>query len=601
MNNAHTTNTTNPLQNIGTPTHPTPPPLILSKKSQKKLKKKQQKQQEKLQRKQHAQDELLKLSDCQDSVPSATHAAATHTFPGKAGRAKAARLGRVLPPTSTLQQSWRERLFSNATVEQRQIIHVLENLESSLRQRFHPRLIQRATIPVDIHGDLDPEIVDPSTQQDTFLLSLRSQRLRIFSLDDPLSINCHHHIQTLDLSRNELWGNLPALLSMTSLTSLNLARNFFQQIPPEIGQLTRLISLDITHNMLSGTNVDVQPLQCLEDFTALDISFNSKCCKKSLHAHLTTLLPQVALKMTIPWWDGKQQPAGTYVGNSAADRDATLLRSQLEPWSTTALRRRLIVDFGQMAATVATVERSDVMGQLLACYLKEGLMRSQKEPQQETKTTRASSASTDIVDIETTTSGRTLVRVQGTPVSAGIRAKILNVLREWSSTGLSSGSTRERPSIQASSYMILRSPAHMLQLGKKTIKELEKFQTHEKIWTLAMAALKQVDSEFAARVTALAVTHNFTGSPHIDKQNIGPFYGMSLGNFEEGQGGVRVECSARVVCEINTKNRMGKVDGRYPHWVSPYNQKCERYSLIFYRTSGVRDPVGPAIFSVPGF
>jgi len=61
---------------------------------------------------------------------------------------------------------------------------------------------------------------------------------------------------------------------------------------------------------------------------------------------------------------------------------------------------------------------------------------------------------------------------------------------------------------------------------------------------------------------ALAVTHNFIGSPHIDKQNKGPFYGLSMGNFRDGQGGIRVECSARVVGEMNTKNRLGKVDGR---------------------------------------
>lgn len=56
-----------------------------------------------------------------------------------------------------------------------------------------------------------------------------------------------------------------------------------------------------------------------------------------------------------------------------------------------------------------------------------------------------------------------------------------------------------------------------------------------------------VDPEFARKYTALAVTHGFQGSPHIDKQNIGPFYGLALGDFEEGTGGIMVECSARVV------------------------------------------------------
>jgi hypothetical protein len=56
-----------------------------------------------------------------------------------------------------------------------------------------------------------------------------------------------------------------------------------------------------------------------------------------------------------------------------------------------------------------------------------------------------------------------------------------------------------------------------------------------------------VDPTFARKYTALAVTHGFQGSPHIDKQNIGPFYGLALGNFDERTGGIRVECSARVV------------------------------------------------------
>ena len=44
-----------------------------------------------------------------------------------------------------------------------------------------------------------------------------------------------------------------------------------------------------------------------------------------------------------------------------------------------------------------------------------------------------------------------------------------------------------------------------------------------------------------------------------------PFYGLALGSFTEGQGGIMVECSARVVAHVNTRNRLGKVDGRYPH------------------------------------
>jgi hypothetical protein len=63
----------------------------------------------------------------------------------------------------------------------------------------------------------------------------------------------------------------------------------------------------------------------------------------------------------------------------------------------------------------------------------------------------------------------------------------------------------------------------------------------------AERAINSVDPKFARKYAALAVTQGFQGSPHIDKQNIGPFYGLALGNFDEGTGGIRVECSARVI------------------------------------------------------
>ena len=47
-----------------------------------------------------------------------------------------------------------------------------------------------------------------------------------------------------------------------------------------------------------------------------------------------------------------------------------------------------------------------------------------------------------------------------------------------------------------------------------------------------MNALVEVDPSF--EFTAAAFTHGFVGSPHIDKQNLGPFYGLALGNFPEG-------------------------------------------------------------------
>ncbi len=100
----------------------------------------------------------------------------------------------------------------------------------------------------------------------------------------------------------------------------------------------------------------------------------------------------------------------------------------------------------------------------------------------------------------------------------------------------------------------------------------------------------------------------FTNFIKIIKQNSGPFYGLSLGTFADGEGGVCVECSARVVAVVNTKDRLGRIDGRYPHWVDSYghegkgskeNTFIERYSLIYYETGGNYKKPGPAIFEIP--
>ena len=48
-----------------------------------------------------------------------------------------------------------------------------------------------------------------------------------------------------------------------------------------------------------------------------------------------------------------------------------------------------------------------------------------------------------------------------------------------------------------------------------------------------------------------------------------------------GGGNIAVECSPFLVAEVETRGRFGKVDGRFPHWVTPYDGT--RYSLIYVR------------------
>ena len=93
----------------------------------------------------------------------------------------------------------------------------------------------------------------------------------------------------------------------------------------------------------------------------------------------------------------------------------------------------------------------------------------------------------------------------------------------------------------------------------------------------------------------VAFTMNFEGSPHIDTQNSGPFYGLALGDFQPAGGGALcVECSAREVAAVDTRGKLGRVDGRFPHWVAPY--EGTRFSVIYYKTLGERAPRTTAVF-----
>ena len=58
------------------------------------------------------------------------------------------------------------------------------------------------------------------------------------------------------------------------------------------------------------------------------------------------------------------------------------------------------------------------------------------------------------------------------------------------------------------------------------------------------------------------------------------------GEFSDG-GQIAVECSPLLVAEIDTKGRFGKVDGRFPHWVTPY--EGERFSLIYVSDPSFRN------------
>ena len=123
---------------------------------------------------------------------------------------------------------------------------------------------------------------------------------------------------------------------------------------------------------------------------------------------------------------------------------------------------------------------------------------------------------------------------------------------------------RERTNIRAQHYIILKSPLAFGAQGSKAARiAAYKVREHGDMWRQALVLLATVDAPFSETVTAIAFTKNFKGSPHIDTQNTGPFYGLALGDFKAPGGALCVEVSAREVAHVDTRHRLGKVDGRY--------------------------------------
>lgn len=145
----------------------------------------------------------------------------------------------------------------------RAVVEYLENKETAARIRGRPELLVRAGVPMDCHGTIDLEtlrdggIVDEAGMCSEF----RGRAIREFSSD---LLPPGKSISNLDLSRNELW-QLPGLgtPALTCVTILDLSRNWFDEIPGEIGLLQYLSALDMRHNMLrpSASSLNLAALQ----------------------------------------------------------------------------------------------------------------------------------------------------------------------------------------------------------------------------------------------------------------------------------------------------------------------------------------------------
>lgn len=480
----------------------------------------------------------------------------------------------------------------------------IDSLESTERIKYHSHLLERAP---NVEFD-DVVHIDTASEQDNeHTASLRNKSLKLFSLQ---LLNIDHIdpsvITKLDVSNNEL-SSIPGLATLSNLQTLILRRNWFDKLPSDIGSLSNLTEINASRNFLKPTSDSLRfyALQSLEKLQLLDLRMNQKC-RTVEHRSLiqnTISIDRQKVSVLLSIWQEMSSTPGC-IGSSAAVRDATLLRSQLEPWGTVQLRRRLVRDFGLKPADPEEIGRAEVMDMLLSCYYKEGLLKWNINHHDED--------ADNTLDLNHGIANRPTIKIDGVPVRQELLDLLLKELQDWRYNNKRGGSTsnRERPSIKAECYLILRAPNNNNNEGSNSRQEgsnsrqekrrQKKMEHNQHLWNLALQALSETDPDFASRCSEIAVTYGFTGSPHIDRQNSSPFYGLSLGNFTEGTGCVTVETSARVVAMVNTKHRLGKVDGRYPHWVSQYDiEKEERYSLIYYDTLSKYQVPGPAISSTP--
>ena len=281
------------------------------------------------------------------------------------------------------------------------IVQYLETLETEERVRSLPHLIERAP-NVEI-GDLVNTVVDGESscvtdeqQQNSnnnnnssnpSTVSLRRKGLKSFSLSlisfNTSIISSYENITHLDVSNNELM-DLPGLSCLSQLIELSIERNWFNTLPLETGKLFKLRKINASRNFLkpNAASLRLEQLKLLPNLNEIDLQYNKKCCRADHRDNIQKeLLPQKVNVIVTVWEEmstkseaatndesssdaikktSSSSSSSMYVGSSAADRDPTLLRSQLEPWGTLNLRRRLVQDFGQEPTDPSLVNRSEV-------------------------------------------------------------------------------------------------------------------------------------------------------------------------------------------------------------------------------------------------
>jgi len=303
------------------------------------------------------------------------------------------------------------------------------------------------------------------------------------------------NVTRLNISRNWFTELPTGIGQLTKLQKLNASHNMLRSsqsalllLPPPLlsSSSTIITSSDNKKNNTNTTSYatkkdDVDSdrdndkeettsiLRSLKNLVELDLTFNQKCSHQKTKDKVAKELYNYnnnnnnnhnhsccTLKMTINFPPPSPLSGGAnnitdFIGSSAAVRDPGLLRSQLECWSTTALRRRLVADFGEVPTNPSSVSRGTVMEKLLALYAKE-------EQEQEIQRHCQPQDRNDNNNNHDKVRGlRKIVYADGRVVQdESLRNELLVALMGWKASWTETNN--ERASINANNYMILTSP-----------------------------------------------------------------------------------------------------------------------------------------------
>ena len=464
------------------------------------------------------------------------------------------------------------------------------------------------------------------------LLSKASPNLTCLNLSD----NRITHLQQLllplsqliqlDISRNHIADLRGELMTLTCLQELDISRNRLQtmdeclppaprlkcllmcscvtssrkrQIPKELLQLSAIQHLDLRFNSLRA--LPAQLFRSLIKLEILQIQGNkfkelpcirSLCCLRRLELHPHHLLDTHQLQSDIQampllievalsdepvttsdtkictnfrpdaamgherFYSTSSTDASNSMRLSSTAPSSPSLREQLAPLSTPTLQRRLFECFGQWYPHGSgEVHRDCLLTALVKAYNEadsKGLFRRN-------------------------------VYVEGRLVPAHCRDCLLRQIEtvQWPRP-------RERLGLSSGEYLTIpRAPPSNCEGVHRSSSSMaadRKAQRYKGLFDAAEALLRLFDPAFANSFNAVAVTKNFVGSPHIDQHDIAPQYAVALGDFRCG-GELCIESGPLEVVVVNTKNRIARVDGRFPHWVRPYTAG-NRYSVIYFQTTG---------------